>query len=198
MEYTPGILDQAVTRTSRSLVLRGLLSLAVGILIVTRPMAGVAAFALVIALWALFAGITDVVHANDLRGIAPHWWVMLLSGIVSIVFGVAALYYYPTLSLAFAVVWVSWWLVIGGALGIYVAAQERRFGLSYGWTMAWGALAAIAGIVALIYPPVTLAALLGFIAVFAIIAGIVLLVAAFRLRQARRDVEEAVRRAPTA
>lgn len=198
MEYTPGILDQVVTRTSRALVLRGLLSLVVGILIFARPMASAAAFALVIALWALFDGITSLVHAIDLRQIAPHWWVLLLRGIVGVAFGAAALYYYPTLSLAFAVAWVSWWLIVGGVVGIYVAAQERRMGLTSGWTMAWGALAVVAGIVALLYPSVTLATLLALIAAFATVAGIVLLVAAYRLRQARSDVEQALRRAPTA
>src|SRR5881397_2765579 len=95
-----------------ALMLRGLLSLAVGVLIFARPLDSVAAFALVIAFWAIFTGLTTTVHAFELRPVAPHWWVLLLSGLVSVAFGVAAFYYYPGLSLTFAVVLVAWWLTV--------------------------------------------------------------------------------------
>jgi uncharacterized membrane protein HdeD (DUF308 family) len=133
------------------------------------------------------------VHAIDIRTVVPHWWMLLLSGIISAAFGVAALYYYPGLSLTFAVVWTSWWLMLGGIAGIAIAVQERRVGMSWGWTMAWGILAVVAAVFAFMSPPVTLAALMSLIAAFAIVGGIVLLVGAFRLRSAADDVAEAVR-----
>src|SRR5438093_1441011 len=91
-----------------ALFLRGLVGLAVGVFILARPLDSVAAFALVIAFWAIFNGLTTTVHAFELRPVAPHWWVLLISGLVGVAFGVAALYYYPGLSLTFAVVLVAW------------------------------------------------------------------------------------------
>ena len=85
-----------------------------------------------IALWALVDGIVNVVHAFDLRPVITHWWVPLLSGVVSLLFGAAALYYYPILSLAFAVVWAAWWLISLGVLGVYLAIQERKADVSWG------------------------------------------------------------------
>jgi uncharacterized membrane protein HdeD (DUF308 family) len=188
-------IGQAVRRVWWALVVRGLLSLAVGLLIIMRPLASVAAFALVIALWALMQGIVTVVHAFELRPLVRHWWLMLLGGTISVAFGVAALYYYPGLSLTFAVVWTSWWLMLAGIAGISLATQERRADVPWGWTMSLGVVSVLASIVAFASPPATLAALMALIATFAIIAGVFLLVAAIRLRTAVDDVTAAPRRA---
>jgi uncharacterized membrane protein HdeD (DUF308 family) len=185
-------ISNAVDRTWWALVIRGMLAIAVGIIIIARPLESVAAFALVIALWALMQGVVSIVHAFDLRSVAPHWWVLMLSGIVGVLFGGAALYYYPGLSLSFAVVWTSWWLILGGVLGIYLAVQERSAGLSWGWTMTLGVLGVAAGIAAFAYPPATLAALMAFISVFAIAGGVVLLVGAYRLRSAQDEIRGAL------
>lgn len=169
-------------RTWWALVLRGLLGLAVGIFILARPLDSVGAFALVIAFWALFSGIVDCVHAVELASALSQWWVLLLSGLVGIGFGIASLVYYPVLSLTFAVVWVAWWLMLTGLLGVYAAIQLKKLGLSWGWTAGFGVLSIVAAGVALFAPPVTLAAIMGLIAGFAILSGIVFIIGAYKLR----------------
>jgi uncharacterized membrane protein HdeD (DUF308 family) len=182
----------AYRRAWWALVIRGLLALALGVFILWRPMDSIASFALVIAIWALFSGIVQIVHAFGLRQLFQQWWVLLLSGVVSAAFGVAALYYYPTLSLAFAVVWVAWWLFLTGGLAIYAAMVERRMGVSWGWTLAFGIVSILAGVFAFMSPPATLAAIMGFIAGFAIVSGVVLLIGAFRLSSAKQELASAV------
>jgi uncharacterized membrane protein HdeD (DUF308 family) len=183
---TPPAPSAAYRHTWWALVLRGLIALALGIFILARPLDSVAAFALVVAIWALVVGLTQVVHAIELRALVSHWWILLISGLISAAFGIAALVFYPTLPLTFAVIWVAWWLFIIGALGISVGLQERRTGMPWGWTVAWGALGVLAGVYAIIFPPVTLLAIISLIAAFAILSGAVLLVGAFRLSQAHR------------
>ena len=185
-------LDRVYRRTWWALVIRGLLALALGILIFARPLESVAALALVIAIWALVVGITEIVHALDLRHVFSSWWVLLVTGLVSLAFGVGALYYYPALSLAFIVLWVAWWFLVTGMLGIYAALQLRKLGIEWGWTFAWGVLSTAAGVLALVYPLATLAAVMGLIAGFAIIGGVALLVGAFKLRSAAQIVARAV------
>src|SRR5690349_15685966 len=109
-------LKSAYQRGKWVLVMRGLIGIAVGIFVLARPVESVAVFALVIAFWAVFDGIAHIVSSFDLRSEVPHWWVMLVSGIVSLAFGVAALRLYPVLSLTFAVLWSAWWLMATGAL----------------------------------------------------------------------------------
>ena len=188
-------IQSAYQRFWWALVLRGVLAVGVGILILWRPMDSIAALALVIALWALFSGIVQIVHAFDLRSLYDKWWVLLLGGLVSTGFGGAALYYYPNLSLAFAVVWFAWWLLITGAIAIYAAVQERRLNLSWGWTLAFGIVSVIAGVLAAMNPPTTVAAIMGLIAGFAIVSGGALLVAAYRVSSAKQDITSAVRSA---
>src|SRR5260370_42019928 len=101
-----------------ALMLRGVLGLAVGLYIFARPLDSVAAFALVIAFWALFAGSVEIVQAFELKSMMKHWWVLLLAGLVGVAFGMAALLYYPGLSLAFPVVMWSWWRRFTGMFGI--------------------------------------------------------------------------------
>jgi uncharacterized membrane protein HdeD (DUF308 family) len=187
-------IGKAVKGVWWALVIRGLLALAVGILIIMRPMESVAAFALVIALWALMQGIVTTVHALELRSIASHWWVLLLNGVIGIAFGIAAFYYYPGLSIAFATVWTTWWLLLGGATGIWIAMMERGAGVPWGWTLVVGVLSVVAAGVALASPPATVAALLGLIAAFAIFNGVFLLAAAIRLRGAADAVASAMSR----
>jgi uncharacterized membrane protein HdeD (DUF308 family) len=115
---------------------------------------------------------------------------MLIAGLVSVAFGIAALYYYPGLSLTFAVVWTALWLITAGVLAIYVAIQERRFGVSWGWTMAFGVVAALGGIFAYMYPQVTLAWLLALIATYGIITGIVMLMGAWKLQSFERSMNQ--------
>jgi uncharacterized membrane protein HdeD (DUF308 family) len=65
-------IQSAYNTTKWALLLRGLLSLVVGIAIIWRPMTSVVALALVIALWSLFDGIVNIVRSFGLRGIVQH------------------------------------------------------------------------------------------------------------------------------
>jgi len=179
-------------RTWWALVLRGILAIAIGVFILWRPMDSIASFALVIALYALFSGSVQIVHAFQLRQLLSHWWVLLVSGLVGVLFGIAAIYYYPGLSLAYAVVLVTWWLFLTGALAIYAAVMERRLGMSWGWTMAFGIVAILVGLLAIMNPPATLAAIMGLIAGFALVSGVVLLIGAFKLSSAKSEITDAL------
>ena len=178
-----------------SLVIRGLLALALGILILARPLDSIAALALVIAIWALFAGITEIVQSFEIKPFFKSWWMLLLSGLIGIAFGVAALYYYPGLSLAFAVTWVSLWLGLTGVMGLGLGFQQKRLGMPSAWTFVWAVVSVLAAVAALVNPPATLGAIMGLLAGFAIVSGIALLIGAFRLKALESTVSQAVRSA---
>ena len=191
-DHVPSI----VRRAWWALALRGLFAVALGIFVLTKPLASVAVFALVIALWSLFAGVTGIVHAFEVRNILPHWWLRLLGGIVSVVFGIWALYDYPVISLVFAVVWVAWWLMLTGIFEFAAALQDRRAGLPWGWSAVWGILSIVVGGLAFANPPNTLRAIMLLIAIFAIASGVMMLIASVRVRSVADRVAGAVRPAP--
>lgn len=186
-------IKSAYNRGKWALVIRGLLGIAVGIFIIARPLESVAAFALVIAFWSLADGIVSIVHAIDLRSVIPHWWGLLLGGIVSVIFGIAAFYYYPGLSLSFAVIWAAFWLLFGGGIAVYVAMVERRANLSWVWTLTGGIIAIAGGVLAIGYPSITLVSLMSIIAAYGIVGGIALLIGAGKMQSFSKELNEAVR-----
>ena len=179
------MIEAAYERTWWALVLRGILALAIAVFIFWRPMDSIASLALVIALYALFSGSVQIVHAFQLRPLLAHWWALLVSGLIGVLFGIAAIYYYPALSLAYAVVVVAWWLLLTGAFSILAGLMERRLGMPGVWSLGFGILAILTGGLAIMNPPATLAAILGLIGGFALVSGVLLLLAAFRLSSAK-------------
>ena len=193
MTDMPHDLTHAFRRARWGLILRGLLALAFGVFALFRPLQTVAFLALLVAFWATFSGIVMIVNSIDLRDEAKHWWLLLVAGIVSVAFGVAAFVMFPTLSLAFMVLWVGWWLLASGVVEISTAIQERRVGWPWGWHMIFGVLLVIAAVFALLNPPATLAALTIWLGIVALIIGVVLLVMAGKTRRLQRRVTEEVR-----
>jgi uncharacterized membrane protein HdeD (DUF308 family) len=187
-----GDIKDVYQQTKWALILRGLLSLLVGVAIIWRPMASVEALAVVIVFWSLFDGSVSIVRAFQLRGVVEHWWALLLAGIVGVAFGLAALYYFPGLSLTFAVVWTAYWLIATGLVAVYIAIQERRLGMGMGWTLAFAIVAIAGGVYALMNPQATLAALLGIIAGVSLVNGVILLVGAGRMQSFQGGVKRAM------
>jgi uncharacterized membrane protein HdeD (DUF308 family) len=173
--------QHAYTRARWGLLLRALIALSLGIFIIARPLESVAAFALVIAIWALVSGTAQIVDGIELRSMLPHWWLLIVGGLVSVGFGVAAFYYYPALSLVYAVIWASYWLLVSGFFSLYIAVQERRTHSAWGWTAAFGVAGVLAGVYAIMAPPVTLTAIMALMATFALIGGVILLMGFFKV-----------------
>jgi uncharacterized membrane protein HdeD (DUF308 family) len=189
---------KAYNRTWWALALRGFVALGLGLFTLARPLDSVVVFVLVIAIWALVGGLVEIVRAFDLRPELTHWWVLLLGGFVSAGFGVAALTYYPRLSLTFAVVWASWWFLLTGIFGIVASMQQLRLGLPWGWTMTWALLTLATSGVAFLHPPATLAAIMGLIAGFAVVSGLALIAGALKLKARAHDVPVVIRAASPA
>ena len=96
------------------------------------------------------------------------------------------------LSPKLAVVWAAWWLLFTGGLGIYIAMQERSLGMPWGWTFVFGLSGIVASALAFMNPPATLGAIMGLIAGFAIVSGVVLLVGAYKLSTAKERIGAAL------
>src|ERR1700738_589189 len=96
-------------RTLWTFSIRGGLAIIVAIFILARPLDSLAALALIVALWALASGLAEIVHALHIRSVFGSWWLWVLGGVISIAFGIAAVFDYPELSLAFVAAWLGLW-----------------------------------------------------------------------------------------
>lgn len=107
------------------LVLIGLLGIAAGLVTLFAP--GVAATALLalIAAWAIVTGAFQIVHAVRVRKAIDHEWMLILSGVLSVLVGIAILLY-PA-SGALAIVWlIAAWSVVSGAMLVSAAFRLRK------------------------------------------------------------------------
>ena len=111
-----------------------------------------------------------------------NWWVILLRGLFAIAFGIMA-FVWPGLTLAALIILFAVYAIVDGVLaiieGVSGAAPEGRW-----WTLVlWGLLGIAAGVVTFLFPRLTALTLLYLIAIWAIIRGVMEIVAAVQLRK---------------
>jgi uncharacterized membrane protein HdeD (DUF308 family) len=173
--------------TKWALIIRGLVALAAGIYIFGRLSASLSWLTLIVALWAFLDGVTNVSRAFAVRRIASHWWVFLVAGLVGVIFGVATINRYPNISLLFASGWTAVWLFTAGGAAFYLAARERGIHIPSAFASTFGAVCLIAGGLVVLHPEWTMRV----VAEFAVIGGLIMLAAAFRLGRLERRLETA-------
>jgi uncharacterized membrane protein HdeD (DUF308 family) len=117
-----------------------------------------------------------------LEDLSDHWWVILLRGIVGVIFAVLAFVWPGATLLALIFVW-GVYAIVDGAFALYLTylavRQQRRW-----WPYLLEGLIGIgAGVVAFVLPGLTALALLFLIAGWAIVTGVVEIIAAVDLRK---------------
>src|SRR5260370_682700 len=110
-----------------------------------------------------------------------NWWIMALRGLFAVIFGLIALVAPCIALLAFIYVFAAYALVDGG-IAVITAIQERELLYRWGWVQFEGILSILAGIIAFANPALTALVLLYLIAAWAIVTGIMEIVAAFAIR----------------
>ncbi|MBB3973588.1 HdeD family acid-resistance protein [Hansschlegelia beijingensis] len=106
------------------LLAEGVLNLVVGVVAAFFPLAAVLAFALLAAFWALVTGGLMLASAYSLTAKHGRWW-MVLSGVVSIVFGIALLIA-PLLGAVVLTWWFAGYALAFGAFMLVLAFRLRK------------------------------------------------------------------------
>jgi uncharacterized membrane protein HdeD (DUF308 family) len=118
----------------------------------------------------------------DLDRVAHNWWVVLVRGVTAILVGVLTLVV-PGISLAALVLLFGAYALIDGSLALVSAIRGRRVGRTR-WALGLeGIIGAAAGIGALFWPGLAAIALVLLVGAWALITGILELVAAVQLRK---------------
>ena len=111
-----------------------------------------------------------------------YWWMILLRGVIAVLFGVMLLVS-PGISLA-SLVFLFGFFVLADGIGNVVTAFGGRKEEDHWWVLLLAGLAGIGvGILTFMSPGITALALLFYIAVWAIVTGVLQIVAAIRLRK---------------
>jgi uncharacterized membrane protein HdeD (DUF308 family) len=111
------------------------------------------------------------------------WWMLAVRGVAAVIFGLLALIW-PQITLLALVLVFGAYALVDGAFSLVAAARGRELaGGSRGWLLLEGLLGVAAGIVAIVWPDITALALLWVIAAWAVVTGVLEIVAAIRLRR---------------
>ena len=162
-------------------LLRGLAAIAFGLLVLMWPGATVVALTAFIAAYALVDGGVSVVSAFRLRPVFDRWWLLLAQGVISVAFGVLA-FMNPALSLLYVVLSVSLWFLFASMAQFMLARAQKAMGHSSTWATIGAVLSLGLAAAAIVYPRVTIASVLAFIAWIALAIGVAHLLVAFGVR----------------
>lgn len=120
--------------------------------------------------------VATVVHTFRL-----NWWLLALRGLVAMLFGVLA-FMWPGATLITLVWLFGAFALVNGILSLVLAAKTKGYP-KVGSLIFGGLLGILAGLLAFVMPGITALGLLILIAAWAIVTGIMELVAAVRLRK---------------
>jgi uncharacterized membrane protein HdeD (DUF308 family) len=111
-----------------------------------------------------------------------NWWILALRGLAAVLFGVLA-FVWPGITLLTLVFLFGWYAVANGVLSFILAAKAPKDFPRFTGLVLPGLFSVAAGVIAFVVPGITALALLLLIAAWAIVNGIMEIVAAIRLRK---------------
>jgi uncharacterized membrane protein HdeD (DUF308 family) len=112
--------------------------------------------------------------------LADSWWTVGLRGILGILFGLICLLN-PGLALEVFVILFAAYMLVDGVFAIISGIKAARNGERWGLLILEGIVDLAAGTVAVLWPAITLVALVWIVAIWAIVSGALMLGAAFTL-----------------
>jgi uncharacterized membrane protein HdeD (DUF308 family) len=120
---------------------------------------------------------------SDLENAAGGlWWLVLLRGILAILFGLFALFAPATALLALVFVFGAY-AILDGITAVVTGVRHRKAEGHWVWTVVQGVISIAAGIVAFVWPGVTVLAILFVIAFWLIVSGIAEIMQSFQMRK---------------
>lgn len=113
--------------------------------------------------------------------VAKQWWLVALRGIVSILFGVAA-FLLPGITLVVLILFFGAYMFVDGVIALVSAIRFRHERERWVALLVEGILGIAVGVVTYLWPGITALAWVFTIGAWAIVTGVLEIVAAVRLR----------------
>jgi uncharacterized membrane protein HdeD (DUF308 family) len=168
-----------------AVALRGVLAILFGLIAFVLPGATILSLILVFAAYMMVDGVFTIIAALRAAQRRNRWGLLVLEGIVSIAAGILA-FLWPGITVLAFVLLVAAWALVTGVLELWSSwSLNREHGR---WWLAFSGVASIIfGVLLLIAPLIGALVLTWWVGAYAFVAGIMLLVLAFRLRTRKLD-----------
>ncbi|MGN8244304.1 HdeD family acid-resistance protein [Cellulomonas soli] len=171
-------------------VVRGALLIALGLLLLIDPLSTVTALVWLFGAFAVLDGLLALAQGIAYRHDPAARW-RFVQGLVGIAFGVLLMVWpAPTATVVFYV--LAFWVMLIGLVAIVGAFVLHHAG-DPGWTFAltFGLIGFLIGLVAVMHPQTTVSVIAILYGLFALVAGIVLVVSGFATRSVTRQLDQA-------
>ena len=163
------------------LVLQGVLGIIVGVIALLYPDIALQTLALLIAAWAIVAGITQLFEGFRVAEMRGRSWPFAVIGVAAIAAGIIAAAV-PGITILGLVLVLGYWLIISGAMEVYTAWKIREE-VSGEWVIALtGILRIVLGVVIVAAPSIGAVFTVTYLAVAALFGGAMAIVLGLRLR----------------
>jgi uncharacterized membrane protein HdeD (DUF308 family) len=170
-----------IVNPARTLLVRGAIAIAFGVLTLVWPTLTVLALAIVFGVYALVDGVMRIVDAvRDHE--RPRRWVAVLSGVVSVAAGIVSLIWPGITALVLALL-VGVWAVVTGVTDIVSAIRLRKQIRGEIFLVVIGILSVVAGALIIFQPIAGALGIAVVIGAFAVLYGGVLVYLGYRLRK---------------
>jgi uncharacterized membrane protein HdeD (DUF308 family) len=175
-------LAETVARSWWLFALRGVAAIVFGVLVIAWPGIGLAVLIALFGAYALVHGALTIGTAIARRKEGRHWGAQLVGGVLGLIVGVLT-FIMPGITALSLLLLVAAWAIVTGVAEI-VAAVHLREVIENEWLLGLDGLLGIAlGVVLFAMNPAAgILALVLWVAIYAIVAGVVTLALGFRLR----------------
>ena len=177
---------QVAARLGRSwgwVLVAGIASFLAGVVSVFWPGVTVLALVIVLGVFLLFAGATELGWAVAERH-EKGWGVLLFRGIVDVIAGIVVLAWPGATALVLALLLAAW-LLVYAAITLWYAYRHRGERPHTGHFLAKGIVAIVVAVITVAWPGITILVIALAIGIALIIQGVILMRLAFVLRRAR-------------
>ena len=165
------------------MLVRGIILVLLGIAMFAWPQATLLVFVVLFAAYLFVDGVMSIVQGfAQRRDGQPSGW-SFAQGILAIAFGIAVLAWPDTIGKVIIYL-IAIWAILAGIAGIAAGFRMKQVpGSGWGWFLAWGILALIFGVALIANPAAGILSILWLVAIWAIMAGIVFIVASFFVKK---------------
>ena len=167
---------------------RGVLAIVFGVLALIWPDSTKLALVLLFGAFAFVDGIFAVTTGIAARGHFERWWALLLEGIAGIVIAVLT-FVWPDVTALVLLYFIAAWAILTGIFEIMAAIELRNLIVGESVMMLYGLLSIVLGVLLFAFPEAGAVSLTWAIGLYAIFAGIMEIVFAFRLRGLGREIQ---------
>jgi uncharacterized membrane protein HdeD (DUF308 family) len=172
----------------KSTLVSGILTLIVGVLVLSWPGISVLAAAIAFGVYLLITGVAQVVFAFSLHVSAGSRVLLFISGAASLILAVLAFRHFGQ---GYAVLLLAIWIGIGfvfRGVATTVSAVSDPTLPGRGWSIFLGVITLLAGIVVLASPFASIVTLALVVGVWLAVIGIFEIVASFGIRKASKEL----------